>query len=505
MSFPAWCSLPFQADRRSLLAFRIGIGLCLLGDLWTRIGSAAMFYTDEGALPRAALQHSQANAPHLTLYFLSGSLSWVYTLFAVAALLALAFMAGIFTRLVTLLSWLLLASLHVRNSTVLQGGDSILLLALFWSLFLPLERAPSIDALANPPAKPGEPELSVGTIAMTLQLFAIYFVSGVLKARMGYWQRGEGVYNALSADHFVTVFGEWLYQFEGALTWMSHGTLVLELAVPFLLFVPWKFGPLRTALVLLFVGFHAGLGASLDLGLFPWVSAAAWSIALPGWFWDRLAESALGQRLADTFSKFGALVSPVVTALLRGRVAISDRLRPLSRRATRWHWPNVVQLLGAAALAYSAMLAVGELYPRFDPKGPLAAPQSLLRLSQGWRMFVPPYKDAGWFVAAGTQADGSTINVLFGKGGEVDWERPEYVARTFPDQRWRKYLVNLRKPQFSGHRKRLGVALCREWNDAHPEQPIQSVEVVYLKRTIELHYQRGPVQRDSWLRQSCRG
>jgi hypothetical protein len=73
----------------------------------------------------------------------------------------------------------------------------------------------------------------------------------------------------------------------------------------------------------------------------------------------------------------------------------------------------------------------------------------------------------------------------------------------FPDQRWRKYLVNLRKPQFSGHRKRLGLAVCQEWNDAHPRERVERVEVVYLKRTIDLHYVRGPVERESWFQLSC--
>jgi hypothetical protein len=120
-------------------------------------------------------------------------------------------------------------------------------------------------------------------------------------------------------------------------------------------------------------------------------------------------------------------------------------------------------------------------------------------------MFVPPYRDAGWFVAEGVRRDGSTVDVLFAKGGEVTWERPRYVAEMFPDQRWRKYLVNLRKPQFAGHRRRLAAALCRQWNSKHPEDPIRSVEVVYLKRTIGLHYRRGAVERDRWLEKRCDG
>jgi hypothetical protein len=495
---------PFAADERSIAALRIGIGLCLLGDIGTRIGSYEAFYTDSGVLPRSILERQMEAVPHFSVYFWSGASWWPLCLFAITALLALSFTLGLFTRICNVLLWLLVASLHTRNYTVLQGGDSILLLGLFWCFFLPLDQAWSFASTARSGPRPPRTVLNAGTLALTLQLFAIYFVSGVLKDRMGYWRRGEGVYNALSADHFVTPFGEWLYQFEGLLRVMTHGTLVLELVLPFLLFVPVAFGPVRTATVLLFIGFHAGLGASLDLGLFPWVSAALWLGALPGWFWDQLAERGarwqLGQRLAKLQS---ALQRP--TRALRAVAAWAEPRR--SRFASafdRVSGPRVVQLLGAAALAYSFVLAVSELYPEERPKGVLDAPRTLLRLSQGWRMFVPPYRDAGWFVAVGTHADGSETNVLYGQGGPVSWKRPHYVARTFPDQRWRKYLVNLRKPSFKSHRRRLAAYLCRAWNEKHHgANAVESVRVYYLKRSIGLHYKRGPVQRDLWIEQRC--
>jgi hypothetical protein len=393
----------------------------------------------------------------------------------------------------------------MRNGTVLQGGDSILLIALFWSVFLPLEAAWSVDAAARPRENQARLVLNWGSVALVLQLFIIYVVSGVLKSRMGYWQRGEGVYNALSADHFVTPFGEWLYQFEDLLVGMNHGTLVLEMCAPLLLFVPFAFGPVRTALVVLFMGFHAGLGLSIDLGLFPWVSAAVWLFALPSWFWDQLDRRLGATRLANWVARLAVCAEAPVAALVRLRATANRPFVAIATLATRLSWSRLVQLFGAASLAYVSMLALGEVESDFAPKGALAKPKSWFRISQGWRMFVPPYRDAGWFVAVGTRADGKTVEVLFGSGKEVTWERPRYVAAMFPDQRWRKYLVNLRKARFARHRKRLAGYLCRDWNETHAgESAIESVELVYLKRTIKLHGKRGQVQRDSWTRQRCR-
>src|SRR5690606_33221016 len=136
---------PWQADLRSLAAVRIATGLCLLGDLGTRIGSLRMFLTDAGVLPRSALSGILAATPHLGWYFLSGDAWWTVFSFALSAVCAVLFTLGCGTRLFGLISWLLLASLHARNGVVLQGGDSILLLALFWSTFLPLDGAWSVD------------------------------------------------------------------------------------------------------------------------------------------------------------------------------------------------------------------------------------------------------------------------------------------------------------------------------------------------------------------------
>jgi hypothetical protein len=238
--------------------------------------------------------------------------------------------------------------------------------------------------------------------------------------------------------------------------------------------------------------------------MFPWVSAALWLGVLPGWFWDQLAERSVRLGLGPRLKKLGALFARP-SRVLRAVAASAEPFRlSFARKFEHARGPKIVQLLAAAALAYSFVLAVAEVKPELRPKGALAAPRTLLRLSQGWRMFVPPYHDAGWFVAVGTHTDGRETNVLYGQGGKVSWERPRYVARTFPDQRWRKYLVNLRKPAFASHRRRLGAYLCRAWNATHPvDDSIASVEVFYLKRSIHLHYWRGPVERVRWTEQRC--
>ena len=74
----------------------------------------------------------------------------------VRVLLAVALLVGYRTRLATIGSWILLASIHVRLPVVINAGDTLLRVLLFWSIFLPLGAMWSVDARrGRPVAAPG--------------------------------------------------------------------------------------------------------------------------------------------------------------------------------------------------------------------------------------------------------------------------------------------------------------------------------------------------------------
>jgi len=134
----------FGCDLRTLALFRINLALLILADLVMRSRDLVAHYTDDGILPRADYL-GILNGAVSSLHFISGS-AWIEALlFMLAALVALALLAGYRTRLATFVSWLLLLSLQNRNHMILQGGDMLLLLLLFWGLFLPLGARFSVD------------------------------------------------------------------------------------------------------------------------------------------------------------------------------------------------------------------------------------------------------------------------------------------------------------------------------------------------------------------------
>jgi predicted DCC family thiol-disulfide oxidoreductase YuxK len=161
---------------------------------------------------------------------------------------------------------------------------------LFWAMFVPLNGRYSLDRALNPlqPSLPPS-HLSPGSLALIFQICAVYWYTAAEKMHPIWITDRTAVYYALSLDQFVTSFGKLLLGFPVFLGAMTTGTLILEALGPLLVLSPVATGPLRLIAVAAFLTFHAGLGLSLHLGLFPWVCAAAWTVFLPGMFWDFLA------------------------------------------------------------------------------------------------------------------------------------------------------------------------------------------------------------------------
>ena len=131
-------------DLRSLALFRMCAALVVLADLALRARDLRAHYTDDGVLPQA---YFLVDKTRWSLHLLSGSAYFQAALFVLAAVFALLLLVGYRTRLATFVTWLLLLSLQSRNWMILNSGDVVLRLTLFWSLFLPLGARFSVDSL----------------------------------------------------------------------------------------------------------------------------------------------------------------------------------------------------------------------------------------------------------------------------------------------------------------------------------------------------------------------
>lgn len=477
-------------DARSLAAFRIALGLLLVADLLLRSRDLVAHYTDFGVLPRAALESQFAAPYHFSLHALSGDAWFQVLLFAVAAAFAAALAVGYRTTAVTVVSWVLLISLQNRNPVVLNGGDVLLRMLLFWAMFLPLGERWSIDARRADRRR--DRVVGVATAALLLQIVIMYGVNAAMKLVGDLWRRGVAIEYVFSLDQFTVLFGDALAQYPRLLhaldlLWMT----MLALSFGLILLT----GRRRAVFVAAFVGAHLGMLLTMQLGLFPLVAVGALLPFLPGVVWDAsLPRLAPFLRRVGVDRAMATLDDALPAATPRG---VSPRLARLQRRLT----PSV-------AAAFLVLVVLLNLQPAavaadvgYDPVPDEADPVvQATRVDQYWNMFAPnPIQTDGWYVAPGRLENGSRVDALH--GGPVRWDRPPDLADTYPNARWRKYLVNLWRRGNAEHRPYLGDYLCRRWNDRHGTEMVE-VTLYYMEQPTRLDGEE-PIERVELHRHRC--
>ena len=270
--------------------------------------------------------------------------------------------------------------------------------------------------------------------------------------------------------------GRHLLEYPGLLQAMTAVTINLERFGWLLAFCPVWNGPLRTAAIVLFAGFHAGILALSTIGLFAVIGIAAWTPFLPTWFWTRVA-AATGRR---------------------GLPAADLPREPVPR------------LEGAAALAlvaYVCFLNVVGLYGLFGKPAPpvLGAPALALQIDQQWSMFSPqPAASSRFLAARGETAAGLSVDLLGDSRPRRADDPMGPPSGRFAAERWRAYLRYLRR-QPAGPRERLGARLALylggQWNRAHgPAERVVRVRLYRVAAPISLAGDPAPDRRRTRVR-----
>ena len=254
-AFP-W-SAGFTFDLRSLALFRILFGLVILGDLIFRGQFIEDFYTDQGVLPRSAVRWTFHGPWNISLHLLWGSWGAQSVLFLLTGLCVLSMTVGLHTRVSTILSWLLIDSMQVRHLGVLQGGDDIVRVMLFWSIFAPLgERFSCDQALRDPHKYSTHSHRSLGAAFLVLQLCIVYWFTAALKLHPIWYFEGSAVYYALSLEEFVQPLGTMLLPFYPLLRQLSFAVLSMEFLLPTFALSPLFTNSFRAIAVVGFVLLH---------------------------------------------------------------------------------------------------------------------------------------------------------------------------------------------------------------------------------------------------------
>lgn len=294
-----------RADLRWLGVFRILFGLLLTADLLRRWAVATDFYTNDGVLPNHFSLFRPLGRDVFSIYHAFSTLPEVSFAFALTLIVFLAFTLGYRTRLFHLLSLLCITSLNSRNLLVENGGTVVMNLLCFWTVFMPLGRRVSIDALLESLRRERELDTealnrrtrrddsahawySLVVFAMMLQWSAIYFFNVVHKSGRG-WHDGSAIHWFLYQDRIITWLG--IFAREQAPYWLLQGltyaTLLVEGALAVVLLIPFRQVALRRLALLLALGLHGAIAATSRLGPFSYAMTVffVWRLSAEDWSW----------------------------------------------------------------------------------------------------------------------------------------------------------------------------------------------------------------------------
>lgn len=478
----------FEIDARSLAAFRISLGLLVLADLIRRSRNLTAFYTDFGVFPRQAFIAHQ-NPYHLSFHLVSGE-AWAQALlFVLGGCFALALTIGYRTSVATIGTWLFLVSLHNRMPDVLNGGDFLLRILLFWAMFLPLGSRWAIDAIqAN---RRRTHVTNVASAALLLQVVIVYIANVVAKFHGEIWLEGDALAYVFSLGQFTVFLGDYLGAYPGLLrllTYLWLGTITLS----FLLIA--LTGIRRTVFVFLLMSMHLGMLVTMRIDLFPLISVAGLLPFLPASFWEFLVPRFSSGRMFSTTRRWAgrlAVALPTVT--------ISDG-SPLVGRVKRGVLTVVPLIFLVLVVLWNVHLGFSYAYEGDIFPEEAEAVIDVTRTDQYWNMFAPdPLSTDGWIVAPGRLENGSRVDAFH--GGAVTWDRPPDISSTYPTARWRKYLVSLWRYD-TADRRLFAEYLCRRWN-ANYETELVNVSVYFMEQPTQIHNDTEPINKVRLVSHRC--
>ncbi|MFA6260448.1 MAG: HTTM domain-containing protein [Bacteroidia bacterium] len=476
----------FQLDLRALALLRILTSLVILLDLGIRLTDLKVFYTGEGTLPAEALKSFYYNWYSFSLHTLYEHPAFQIMLFMLSALFAVFLLIGFRTRLFTLLSWFMLMSLQVRNPLILQGGDDLLRLILFWGFFLPWGKSFSVDCKFLPTGSALNTKyISWAGAAFVLQICYVYGASAIQKGPE--WNsQFTALYYTYHLDQIAYPLATYLSDFPMLLKWLTALAYYFELLVPFLLLAPTKNGKIRLIGIFAIIGFHLWNGFTLQVGLYFIIGIISVTGLLPA-----LAMNNLIRILKPLQNVLNTLLNRAAAFLIRFRPTPIPLFHFVSSKLYQ-----VKDIILIILIAYVMAWNWGNLpVTKKQLAGWIRDPGYLLGLQQNWNMFAPGVsKYDGWYIYEGITENNEIVD-LQNPGNQPDYMKPASVVNTFKNDRWRKYGENYAKDQNRNIRPYLCKYLMKEWNDQFPGKKIRQVRIIYMLELTLPDYQKPKLEK----------
>ena len=263
----AWNAFWFgPISARPLGAFRIAFGVVALANLALLTADFDHWFTDAGLLHGTEAREAAGPLRLSPLQWVQDPTS-VRVAFAATAVVAVLFTLGWRTRMMGVVLYLGMLSIHHRNVSTASGADVLLMVLAFYLMLSPCGAAYSLDArrasrkrgtLAEPLIVPWAQRL------IQLQVGLVYFNTAVLKADGTTWLDGTALHFVLNNSEVGRFSLDPLTQYPLAINALTLGGLVIEFALAFLLW----FRATRPWAILAGMGLHAGILLTVNIPIF---------------------------------------------------------------------------------------------------------------------------------------------------------------------------------------------------------------------------------------------
>jgi len=435
-------------DTRALAAFRMLMGLLIVGDVIARSRNFSFYYTDGGVLSASLTQQLTSDGAFSVFYYTSDP-TVMAGVFVVTALVGVVLALGYQTRVMTVVAFLLVISFDHQNALVTSYADLLFRLLLFWAIFLPLGERWSIDAVhaasdsGEESADSGPRKMVVGlaSAAILAQMITMYVVNGVHKAQSDMWGTTDVAPLVLGIDEMTFLLGDFMRQFP---TLLGYGGVLWY----YMMLTAWALvilrGKARIAFVGLFVGGHLSFAVTVRIGAFAYVALAGLLLFLPPSFWN-VVERRGRQIWLSLAARTGASVS---RESIGRRVASLPSPRIESPVADRGVRVALTVILMVGVLAVLVVPAVGVAPVADDVDGThdsIDATVDALSIDQpAWSVFAPsPRTSDRYYVVAAMTEDGEEYDLFNDR--ELTYDRPyEELQKQHGTYRHRFYMNSVR-------------------------------------------------------------
>jgi len=501
-----------RLDRRVLGVFRAALGMVLLYDLLRRYPDAALLWSSDGVLTSAGLVKVPQAAHQFSFLLGVASAPAVQLAFAGLGVVFLLYGLGLFTRPMQVLTLLGYASLNARNLFFEDGGTSLVILLLTWTVLLPLGDRFSLDALRRDAALPSLkarveartharlPLYTLAALAILLQAAVIYWLNAAHKSGAT-WRSGDAVHLVLWQHRVNTPMALWFSGYEPSWfsplsTWLTKRT---EFVLPLLLLWPSHPIPSRSLAFVLAIFLHGGIALCLTLGPFSYAMICLLWLAVPG----QALDWALG------FKRPALLKSWWRLARYRARAVRAVTRWGLARRAPpqggvpvvwRGHLVRLREALLVVIMLVEGLNVLGSnraVPPalRVHSRPWLAAYKPYLRGFQGWSMFAPDApRDDGTMVVDAVTLGGRHVDPFTGLAPNFEQIRdglaPHSIALS-------DYFLAMRDPRRARYRTDLHRYL-KKLPVASPQDRLRAVEFWWVSYTPPPRgqYEPRPLKRE---------